>query len=355
MECDVCLNSSVQALCTTCEAVKPRLDNFKKQEFDHGYAVDQMRKQYNGVPVTIGLSGGVDSSYIVALAAEANLDIKVIHFDNGWNSGLACNNIANLINKSNLNLNTIVMHWPTFKRIQRAFLFASVPDVELVTDHAIFAVMSRTCLQDKERVFLSGANFTTEHHVSEDHTWHKLDIKNIKAIATHFEDVDFDRYPSVSPWTWIHLRARSSGARIDTPLNEFWYRRDYAVSYLTENCGFSDYKFKHEESTFTKIYQRTILPSKFSYIKVQDHLNCLIRNGELTKAGAKEKLREFTDYSINDDYEFRFFLNKLDLSFRDWERILSDPPKPHSAFKNSHSLISLASYAGKLLGLRGSA
>ena len=41
----------------------------------------------------IGVSGGIDSSYLVYLAKKMNLRTLLVHFDNGWNSVTAIKNI----------------------------------------------------------------------------------------------------------------------------------------------------------------------------------------------------------------------------------------------------------------------
>jgi hypothetical protein len=353
-ECEVCTQKTKSGLCRICRSVLPKLRLRHQTEVDHGQIIREFKRRYTGVSILLGLSGGVDSSYLAVLAAEAGLNISAFHFDNGWNTALASKNISNIVNKYDIPLKTKIMDWPTFKGLQKSFIMAGVPDVELVTDHAIFSTMAEALLEKPNSVLLSGANFATEHYVSRKFTWHKLDGRNISSINSLFEKVDLSKYPSISVLDWARLRAKSVGARIETPLNDFPYRRDLAVDFLSKKAGFVDYRFKHEESLFTKIYQRSILPKKFGYLKIVDHLDCLLRNNELRKDEVRIKLTQFREYDPMNDYDFNFFLSKLSLTRKQWSGLLRERPRKHSDYPNNGKLISGLAAAGKLLGKRGS-
>ena len=60
----------------------------------------------------LGLSGGVDSSYMLHIAVtEFGLRPLVFHVDGGWNSELAVHNIHVLVDKLGLDLFTEVINW----------------------------------------------------------------------------------------------------------------------------------------------------------------------------------------------------------------------------------------------------
>ena len=314
-ECMICLNNAETEYCSVCLSALPRLDELARYPSKIDEHVEYMRSHYEGKEIVIGLSGGVDSSYIALLCGLADLQPRIIHFDNGWNTALANRNIAQLIKRFNWTLETYVMNWDTFSSLQRSFLKASVPDIELVTDHAIFAIMiDMNRNLGKNAIVLSGNNFATEHEVSEKFTWHKTDIKNIRHINKCFEDVSLKQYPSVNLWKWIISRLGLGGLKIEAPLNKLCYRRSDAIVALEEFVDFNDYEYKHEESLFTKVYQRIILPKKFGYVKLKDHLNCLLRNNEIDKTTATKKLKDFLSYDPMDDFEFQYFLLKLSLT-----------------------------------------
>ena len=90
----------------------------------------------------IGMSGGIDSSYLVYLAKEKlNLRPLVFHVDAGWNSDIAVNNIEQLVSKLNLDLYTEVIDWDEIRDLQLSFIKSGVPHIDTPQDHAFFAVM----------------------------------------------------------------------------------------------------------------------------------------------------------------------------------------------------------------------
>src|SRR5688500_3738979 len=59
----------------------------------------------------IGLSGGVDSTYVAWLVKQCGLRPLAVHLDNGWNSELAVKNIENIVRKLDIDLYTLVINW----------------------------------------------------------------------------------------------------------------------------------------------------------------------------------------------------------------------------------------------------
>jgi len=342
-ECKICLNIVVDQLpiCGVCKVVEARMMGVHRLTKDISKPIESMfkatevgKKAHHKFDAIVGISGGVDSCFIATLCGEAGLNIKLIHFDNGWNSSLANQNIDNIVRKYHFPLESYVMPWPIFRSLQRSFLLASVPDVELITDHAIFSYMAKIATQELAPVLFSGANFATEHGLDERYLWNKLDSLNIKDINRRHENICLDKYPMISPLKWFKHRFLSSNCRIATPLNDFWYQRREAARIMSALHGFKDYEFKHEESYFTKFYQRVILPQKFGYVKAKDHLNALIRNREMSKSHAQSKLGAFGDLGGVANYETKFVCDKLGMDEEDLASILKSKPVRHSQYRN---------------------
>ncbi len=90
----------------------------------------------------IGMSGGIDSSYLTYLAKkELNLRPLVFHVDAGWNSQVAVNNIERLVDGLGLDLYTKVIDWEEMKDLQLAYFKSGVPHIDTPQDHAFFATM----------------------------------------------------------------------------------------------------------------------------------------------------------------------------------------------------------------------
>ncbi|WP_315819848.1 7-cyano-7-deazaguanine synthase [Paraflavitalea speifideaquila] len=135
----------------------------------------------------IGLSGGVDSTYVAYLIKELGLRPLAVHLDNGWNSELAVKNIENIITRLNIDLYTLVVNWEEFKDIQLSYLKASVVDIEVVSDHAIFATMYKLAKEKNISYIISGTNVVTEYIMPPSWLYKKMDFKNLRDIHKQFE------------------------------------------------------------------------------------------------------------------------------------------------------------------------
>ena len=168
----------------------------------------------------VGLSGGVDSSYVAYQAVKLGLRPLAVHFDNGWNSELAVKNIENIVKKLDLDLMTFVIDWPEFRDIQRSFFKANVIDIEMVTDHAIFAAMYQIANQHGIRYILSGTNAATESIMPPHWQHFKFDLLNLKSIHKKFGTRPIKKFPTLSVWqmAWNHY---IRGAKSVSLLNYF--------------------------------------------------------------------------------------------------------------------------------------
>ncbi len=292
----------------------------------------------------VGLSGGVDSSYVAYQAVKLGLRPLAVHFDNGWNSELAVQNIENIVKKLNLDLITFVIDWPEFKDIQRSFFKANVIDIEMVTDHAIFAAMYKIANKHKIRYILSGTNAATEGIMPVAWQHFKFDLLNLKSIHKRFGTVPIRRYPTLSVWemAWNHY---VRGAKSISLLNYFPYRKNEAMRTLKDELGWQYYGGKHYESTFTKFYQAHILPEKFGVDKRRIHLSDLIMNGEITRDEALVELAQprYDKSQLTQDRDY--VCKKLGFSKEEFFAYMSASPVSHYTYpsyaKLAQRLVSL--------------
>ena len=204
--------------------------------------ISKVKNQKGEYNCLIGLSGGIDSSYIALLAKKWGLNPLCLHFDNGWNSDIAVRNIRNIINHTKFDYETVVINWPEFKSLQRAFLKAGVVDIEALTDHAIFASMMKISKQEKIKVILSGTNYVTEHGMPESWSWHKLDLMNIKDIHKKYGDLNkLTTYPTTNTLKWLFMRKMGLGLEFLEPLNLLPYSKDEAMKELQQEFDWQYY------------------------------------------------------------------------------------------------------------------
>lgn len=283
----------------------------------------------------VGLSGGVDSSYVALVAKRLGLRVLAVHFDNGWNSEVATSNIEAICTRLGFDLVTEVINWNEFRDLQRSFLLASVIDVELVTDHAIFATMLRLARTHGIDFVLSGNNAATESILPDAWAWFKQDRRNILSIHRRFGSVPLTTYPMCGVVRWGAARYGGLGPRYVELLNECQFRRTDAEAELADEVGWKPYGGKHHESTFTKYYQAHILPTKFGIDKRLAHLSSQLMNGELTRDEALARLNEplYTPSELATDEAF--VLKKLGFTPDEWAETMAAEPVPHDYYGSS--------------------
>lgn len=280
----------------------------------------------------IGLSGGVDSSYVAYLAWKLDLNPLVVHFDNGWNSDIAVSNIKKIVDKCGWELMTYVINWEEFKDLQRSFIKASVVDIEMLTDHAISATIFRLAKKYKIKSILRGVNFTTEHGMPGKWLWDKSDYTNIKDIHSKFGSVKIKSFPSMTKLQRLFFLKTTSFEDVKI-LNEINYNKTEAMKTLEKEFDWQYYGGKHYESVFTKFYQAFILPTKFNIDKRKTHTSCQIRNEEVTRDEALEELKQplYTEFDLRNDKSY--VLKKLGFKDDEFDVIMQEKPKAHTFYK----------------------
>jgi hypothetical protein len=255
----------------------------------------------------IGLSGGVDSSYVAWLV------------------------------KLGIDLFTLVINWQEFKDIQLAYLRASVVDIEVVSDHAIFATMYKLAKEKSIPYIISGTNIVTEHIMPPSWLYQKMDFANLKDIHQQYGKLKLKTYPGFNFRKYVYYSAILKLIPVSI-LNYVPYNKKEIKAFITRELSWRDYGGKHYESVFTKFYQAYILPEKFHIDKRKAHLSTLICAGQITKAEALAELEQpvYPNGTLEQDKEY--VLKKFDLSEKEFSEIMKLPVRPHQDFKTDTHL-----------------
>lgn len=285
----------------------------------------------------LGISGGVDSSYLAHLAVEKGLRPLVVHFDNGWNSEPAVRNIENVISRLGLDLQTYVVDWEEFRDIQRSLLKAGVLDLEILSDQAIIATMFRLARKNGIKYILSGHNVATETHLPDAWTWMKFDARNIKAIQRRFGTMPIRSTPLMGILGYT-LHQMAFGFKFVWPLNLVGYDKPRALELLKNEYDWREYGTKHGESIITRFYQNYILPTKFGVDKRRAHLSSLICSGQLDRQEALAIVAQspYTPVQLEEDYEY--VTKKLGFSRAEFDAIMQAPPHAHLDYPSEHGV-----------------
>jgi len=316
--------------------------------------VERIKSAGQGKPYdcVIGISGGVDSTYLAYQAVKLGLRPLAVHFDSGWNSELAVDNIHNLVSKLGLDLVTDVVDWREMRDLQLSFFKAGVANCDTPTDHAFAAVAYREAAKYGIRYILSGHNFATESILPKSWGYNALDARHLKAIQHRFGKVKLKTYPIMGIWkryvwfgyirpiTTIHL------------LNYMPYRKDEAKRIIAEELGWRDYGGKHYESVFTRYFQGSYLPKKFGFDKRKAHLSSLIVSGQMTREQALTALEQ-PDYPQDlERQDHEFIAKKLGISVAEFDGFVAGPPVSHREYPNSEAAFRMLINLTNRLGIR---
>jgi N-acetyl sugar amidotransferase len=284
---------------------------------------DGRRRRYDCI---LGLSGGVDSTYVAYLTKQLGLRPLALHLDNGWDSDVAVRNIHNVVRKLDIELETHVLDWEEFRSLQLAFLRASTPDSEIPTDHAIVASLFEAAAKHRVRWIMNGANVVTELMVPLTWSHGHYDWGYIKALNDRFGERPLRTFPHfgvLRQHYWQQLR----GIQDLFVLNYVDYDKPRAIEILKRELDWEPYGAKHYENVYTKFFQGHILPEKFGFDKRRPHLSCLVLDGRMSR---DEALADVERPAI-DSEELRrdrvFAAKKLGLSEAELDEIMALPRK----------------------------
>lgn len=309
---------------------------------------DGQGKEYDCI---IGVSGGVDSTYVAYLTHELGLRPLAIHFDNGWNSELAVANIEKALKKLNIDLYTYVVNWPEFRDLQLSFLKASTPDGEVPTDHAIVALLYRMAVKYKLKHVLMGVNVNSEAVMPRKWGYGYSDFRYISAVHRQFGKVPLKTYPHYSlPQLFGYMFVRK--IKLVPILDYIDYQKDDAMQTIQNELGWVYYGGKHYESIYTRFYQSYILPLKFNIDKRRAHYANLVLSGQMERKAALTALEApvYHEQGLADDRAYA--IKKLGLSEADFDHIMTSQIKTFLDYPNSFNRIERAKTILKLLRWR---
>jgi N-acetyl sugar amidotransferase len=313
----------------------------RAERLAEGVAEVKRRARGRKYDCVLGVSGGVDSSYAVWFTVrKLGLKPLVVHLDNGWNSELAVLNIERLVRGLGVDLYTHVIDWEEFRDLQRSMFKASVVDIELITDHAIIAVLFHIARRFRIPTVVTGDNFATEATLPKGWNHPKTDLVNILAIHRAFGTRRIPTFPKLgTPELFFHQKVL--GIRWFRPFFYTSFDKKEAIATLQRDLGWRAYGGKHYESVFTRFYQGWFLPKKFGIDKRWFHYSRLVASGQMTRDAALDEIaRPAMDPALAEQ-DRRFVLKKLGFSEAEWDAIMHDPPRSHGAYWSDEKLVHL--------------
>ena len=287
-------------------------------------------KEYDCI---VGVSGGVDSSYVAYLSKQLGLRTLAVHFDNGWNSELAVKNIENIVKKLQFDYQTWVVDWEEFRDLQTAFLKASVANAEIPSDHAFLAALYRIADQYNIKYILSGTNVATEGILPKSWGYNAKDLTHLKVIHKQFGKVPLKTYPMLGFNREIYY-TYVKGIKLVRLLGLVPYVKSDAMKIIEKELGWVYYGGKHYESIFTRFFQAYILPVKFNIDKRRAHLSTLICSGQIERDEALQEMQKdpYPPELLSQDK--KYVIKKLKLTDAEFEEIMNLPVKSYKDYPN---------------------
>ncbi len=305
--------------------------------------VDMIKRNGRGKPYdcVIGVSGGVDSTYVAYLTHELGLRPLAVHFDNGWNSELAVANIEKALKTLGIDLYTCVVDWPEFRDLQLSFLRASTPDGEVPTDHAIVALLYRMAAKHGIKHVLLGVNVNSEAIMPLKWGYGYSDYRYIAAVQRRFGKLPlktFPRYTLSQLFGYMFVRK----IELVSILDYIDYQKSEAMKTIEHRLGWVYYGGKHYESIYTRFFQSYVLPRKFNIDKRRAHYSNLVMSGQMDRAQALRLMDEpvYSEQGLGEDRAYA--IKKLGLDEAEFESIMALPTKTFLDYPNSYARLEVA-------------
>ena len=278
------------------------------------------RRKYDCV---VGVSGGVDSSFMLHLAVERGLRPLAVHYDNTWNSAIATENIRKITSKLRVDLSTHVVDNKEIDDIFKSFLLASVPELDGSTDIALAEVLYRAADKHGVKYVLEGHSFVAEGVSPLGSAY--ADGKYIAEIHRRFGTLPMRTFPNMplsSFLKWVVLK------RI-RKIRPYWYiaySKEEARALLTRTYGWQYYGGHHLENRMTAINHSFYFPVKFGIDQRNNALSALVRSGRL---GRDEALEAYRTPPYLEPELLAYFKKRLGLSDDEFDRLIAVPGKSY--------------------------
>lgn len=326
-------------VCNVCHTYDDMAAKFKMQQevLAEKFLLQEIEKmKANGkgkeYDCLLGLSGGVDSSYLAIKLKEWGLRPLILHVDNGWNTEIAVSNIEKLVKQLNMDLITYVVDWGELRDLELSYLKASVVDIDIPNEMCSHSVIHQKAAEFNLKYIITGHNYASEGWLPPSFSHYKYDTLNMFDIHRRFGKVKLKKYPRIGFFRTIYYQ-KIRGIQFFSPLNYIEYDKEKAKQLLINTYGWKDYGGKHFENSYTRFYQSYILPEKFKLDKRRSHYSSLICAGQLGRNEALEMIKK-PPYSNSEllRYDKEYFMKKLRISEQEFAAYIAAPPIPHTHY-----------------------
>jgi N-acetyl sugar amidotransferase len=290
----------------------------------------QIRKEGHKKPYdcVVGVSGGTDSSYMLAKVIEWGLRPLAVHFDNTWNSAIASQNIQKITTALGVDLETYVVNNKEMEDITRAFFKSGVPELDCPTDIALAEVLYRSAAKHKVRYILEGHSFITEG-ISPMGT-NYFDGKYIKDIYKKYgSGLQLKTFPNLSFFSFLKWTVVKRIKKI-RPLWYIDYSKETARNFLQKEFAWEYYGGHHLENRLSAFTYSVYKPQKFDLDDRNWSLAAAARNGLMPREEALAIYRQ----PIKGTEELRdYFMKRIGVTANEYAGVIQGERKTYRSFK----------------------
>ena len=261
----------------------------------------------------MGISGGIDSSYLLVWAVKMGLRPLVVHFDNGYNTAEAEMNMSSIVKELGVTLIRYSLPQREYADLNWAFQKAKVTDADIPNDMAMSAIMMDLADKYKIKYVLNGHDFRNEGSCPL--KWTYMDAKYLNSVYREYMGKDLEHFPLLT--FKRQLKYALKGIKQLRPYN-YTPIQDSDKLEVLKKYGFMEYGGKHGENFYTKEIGTVYLPEMFGIDKSILYLSAQVRTGWLSKEqarkmyvkpwkGAYVESGEVRSYKDFDHYNFKRF------------------------------------------------
>lgn len=290
-----------KGVCSRCNEYQQRI--VKEWNFGKGHEeelakiLEQIKKSGQGkkYDCILGLSGGLDSSYMLHLAVnEWGLRPFVFHVDAGWNLPVAESNVRKLCDKLGVELHIEKMDFEDIRQMQLAFFKTGHAGLDAPQDHAFIAQVDKFSEKLGVKYILNGYNICTEI-VANPASWNEgagptADKTYLKDVMRKHGGYKTKNYAYTTGFRHKFWLPYVKGIKTLQLLNYVSFTKQEMIDTLVNEYGYEPYKQKHFEDLLTKFIEGWWLPTRFGYDIRRAQLSSLVVTGQMTREEALEIL-----------------------------------------------------------------
>ncbi len=290
-------------VCMRCNEYKDRI--FPEWNYGKGHEkelqalIAQIKKSGEGkdYDCILGLSGGLDSTYMLHLAVkEWGLRPFVFHIDAGWNLPVAEENIRKVTNKLGVKLHIEKMNWDEMREMQLAWFRTGLEMLDAPQDHAFISLIDKYSMKLGVKYILNGYNVCTEV-VADPASWEKGagptgDGNYIKDVVKKHCSISVKDYTYTSGLRHKFWIPYVKGVKTIKPLNLVEFTRESMIRTLADEYGYEPYGQKHFEDLITKFLEGWWQPTRFGHDIRRAQLSSLVVTGQMSRDEALKILEQ---------------------------------------------------------------